>query len=197
MKITTQLFGLLFITSLLIGCSPEDGRDGTDGIDGINGSEGPQGETGTANVIYSDWILNDFPSGGGLLQKLFTLASADEINSLNINLNTSAVMVYGRGNILLEIGDEVLPLPYITGAGARYSFTIKDDGRILAVGQTSNVADNDFTVFDDYRYIIIPGGNPVNSNRNSNSKSADSKSSALDYTTMTYEELITHFNIPD
>ena len=181
-----HLLGMLFISILFIGCSPEDGKNGTNGVDGIDGTDG---QTGTANVIYSDWIPNNFTLGGGLLQKVFTLASTDEINSFNVNLDTSTVMVYGRGDILLTAGDEVFPLPYITGGGARYTFTI-NDGRIRAVGQTSNVADNDFDVFDDYRYVIIPGGI-------STSARSTNATSSIDYSEMSYEEIIAHFNIPD
>ncbi len=191
MKYMKRIGKVLFMAILMVACSPEDGEDGAIGPQGEQGPAGPtglqgeQGEVGSANVIYSDWIPNDFVPGGGLLQKVFVLASADEINSLNVNLDTSTVMVYGRGNVLLVAGDEVFPLPYTTGAGDRYTFTI-NDGQIRAVGLTSNVANNDFDVFDDYRYIIIPGA-----------ESIGGKTSTLNYNKMTYQEITEHFNIPE
>ncbi|WP_430908541.1 hypothetical protein [Maribacter sp. 2-571] len=124
----------LFMTLLLVACSPEDGSDGAIGPQGEQGpaGQGEQREIGAANVIYSDWIPSDFAEGGGLLQKLFVRTSTDESNSLNINLDTSTVMVYARGDVPLVLGDETFPLPYITGAGDRYTFTI-NDGQIGAV----------------------------------------------------------------
>lgn len=188
MKSIKRIGNVLLMAILMIACSPEDGSDGAigpQGEQGPAGAQGEQGEIGTANVIYSSWIPNDFGPGGGLLQKVFVLASADEINSLNVNLDTSTVMVYGRGDVLLVLGDEIFPLPYVTGAGDRYTFTI-NDGQIRAVGLTSNVANNDFDVFDDYRYIIIPGA-----------ESTGNKSSTIDYNKMTYQEIAERFNIPD
>jgi len=176
----------IFIVTLLISCSGEDGAvgpEGPQGEQGIQGEQGEQGETGTANVIYSDWISNGFSEGGGLLQKNFLLASATEISDLNVDLDTSAVLIYGRGNVLFTIGDDVLPLPYITGSNIRYTYSI-DDGEIRIVGFTSDVSDNDFDLFDDYRYVIIPSG-------------VSTGKSSIDYKKMTYQELITHFNITE
>lgn len=187
-KAIKRITHILFVGICMLACSPEDGTDGVTGPQGEQGLVGPQGEQGeigAANVIYSDWIPSDFPEGGGLLQKLFVLASTNEINSLNVNLDTSTVMVYGRGDVLLVVGDETFPLPYITGAGDRYTFTVNDE-QIRAVGLTSNVANNDFDVFDDYRYIIIPGA-----------QSTGGKSSSINYNKMTYQEIAEHFNIPD
>lgn len=191
MKFKNVLFSTLLSGLLLIACS-KDGNDGAigpqgpQGEQGATGPAGPQGETGTANVIYSDWIPNGFSPGGGLLQKLYTIADVDEINSLNVILETSTVLVYGRGNVLLAAGDEVLPLPYHNVSSTeRYTYTI-NESRIRLVGMTSNVANNDFDLFDDYRYVIIPGG-VSRSGKSSNS---------LDFSKMTYDEVVEHFNIP-
>jgi hypothetical protein len=46
---------------------------------------------------------------------------------------------------------------------------------------------NLFTYFDDYRYVIVPGG------VSTSGKSA----SATDFTKMSYDELIAYFNIPE
>jgi len=75
MKLTYRFFTVLLIVSLMMGCSKDsdlgpqgpkgepgdDGQDGADGVDGQNRADGQNGATGTANVIYSDWIPSDFP----------------------------------------------------------------------------------------------------------------------------------------
>lgn len=191
---------LLSLTALLIiSCSPEDGaqgpagpagpqgEQGPTGQDGADGAQGEQGEPGTANVIYSDWIENGFTPGGGLLQKVFTLATEAEINALDINLDQSTIMVYARGNILLLAGDEVIPLPYFRSSTEdTYSYTF-GDGSLRALGTTPNDGSNDFDLFDDYRYVIIPGGQSTSTG----------KQTPPDYTKMSYEEVTKLFNIKD
>ncbi|MFP2995591.1 hypothetical protein ABN763_06755 [Spongiivirga sp. MCCC 1A20706] len=184
---------LLSLTALLImSCSPEDGAQGPTGPAGPQGEQGPvgpdgaQGETGNANVIVSDWIENGFTPGGGLLQKVFTLATEAEINALDIDLDQSTIMVYARGNILLLAGDEVIPLPYFRASTEdTYSFTF-GDGSLRVLGITPNDGTNDFDLFDDYRYVIIPAEN-----------SQSGKQTPPDYTKMSYEEVAKLFNIKD
>ncbi|WP_160114778.1 collagen-like protein [Aquimarina sp. AU474] len=191
MKNLVKLSWILVILISLFSCS--DGEDGSIGPVGEQGEQGPigeQGDPGTANVIYSDWIPNGFNPGGGLLQKLFTLASEQQITDLGVNLDTSTVLVYGRGDILAVIGDEVLPLPYENRAtDERYTYAIYN-GSIRAVGLAASNTDNDFDRFDDYRYVIIPGGVAVGSN-------TSSIKSKIDYTTMSYQQIAILFNIPE
>lgn len=203
MKFTKQLFSVLFIASMLFACSPDDGRDGATGSKGEQGepgeagADGAQGDTGTANVIYSDWIVRDFD-----------IAVASETNQqliatlgLNdIDFDEDVLLVYGRNEVNVLVS-EVYQLPYILASQQEYyGFNISsfNGGYSLRIQvSTLDGGSNLFTFFDDFRYVIIPGGNPVSSNRNGNSESTGSKSSGLDYTTMTYQEIIDHFNIPD
>ncbi|WP_204263103.1 collagen-like protein [Spongiivirga citrea] len=188
-------FIYLLIGLVAIGCSPEDGAQGPAGPAGPQGEQGPQGQEGTqgeqgesgnANVIVSDWIQNGFSPGGGLLQKVFTLATDTEITSLNIDLDRSTIMVYGRGNVLAIMGDEVIPLPYYRAATEdTYSFTF-GDGSLRALGITPNDGTNDFDLFDDYRYVIIPADN-----------SQSGKQTPPDYSKMSYDEIAKFFGIKD
>lgn len=132
--ITVLFLGIFFLAS----CSAEDGEtgpagpagpQGEQGAQGPQGDQGEQGEPGTANVIYSDWIPIDFPATA-LLQKIVTLASEEVITSLDVDLETSTVLVYGRGDVLIFNGIEVFPLPFATGANIRYTYTI-DGGEII------------------------------------------------------------------
>nr|WP_299071320.1 hypothetical protein [uncultured Allomuricauda sp.] len=207
-RLFNGFFMALIGALLIVSCSAEDGAtgpagpqgeqgeagpQGEAGADGADGAQGEQGEPGTANVIYSDWIPNGFTPGGGLLQKISTLASAEEITSLGVDLETSTVLVYGRGDVLIFNGVEVFPLPYITGSGVRYTYTI-NGGEIRLAGLVPSGENNDLDVFDDYRYIIIPGENPVDS---SGPGGITTKNSSLDYSKMSYEEVIEFFNIEE
>ncbi|UII78017.1 collagen-like protein [Flagellimonas sp. HMM57] len=200
-----SLIHLVIVGLLIASCSAEDGEtgpagpagpqgeQGPAGADGADGAQGEQGETGTANVIYSDWIPNGFTPGGGILQKLSTLASAEEITSLGVDLETSTVLVYGRGDVLIFNGVEVFPLPYVTGSGIRYTYTI-NGGEIRLAGIAPSGENNDFDIFDDYRYIIIPGEIPVDT---SGPGGITTKNGSLDYSKMSYEEVIELFGIEE
>lgn len=193
--ITVFFLGALFMVS----CSAEDGETGPagpagpEGPQGVQGEQGPQGDQGeqgdpgTANVIYSDWIPIDFPPGGGLLQKVLTLASEQEITDLGVDLETSSVLVYGRGDVLIFSGIEVFPLPFSTGANIRYTYMI-DGGEINLVGLAPPGENNDFDIFDDYRYVIIPGGQPA---------TEEASKSPIDFSKLSYQQLIDLFAIPE
>ncbi|MBS9461180.1 collagen-like protein [Flagellimonas sp. 389] len=197
-----SLIHLVIVGLLIASCSAEDGETGPAGPAGPQGEQGPagadgaqgeQGETGTANVIYSDWIPNGFTPGGGILQKLSTLASAEEITSLGVDLETSTVLVYGRGDVLIFNGVEVFPLPYVTASGIRYTYTI-NGGEIRLAGIAPGGENNDFDIFDDYRYIIIPGEIPVDT---SGPGGITTKNGSLDYSKMSYEEVTELFGIEE
>ena len=187
MKNVIKYTAILFVSVLIFSCEGEDGAVGPQGEPGIQGEQGPQGdqgeqgETGTANVIYSDWIPNGFATGGGLNQKIFTLASQQEITDMGINLDTSVVMVYARGEgVLAAVGLEVVPLPYENRSENQlYTYSL-NDGRIRALGVVIGGGDNDFDFFEDYRYVIIPGGQAAGQ--------AGAKS-AIDYKSMSYKEV--------
>jgi len=190
MKNVMKYTVILFISVLIFSCEGEDGAVGPQGEQGIQGELGPQGEqgeTGTANVIYSDWIPNGFATGGGLNQKIFTLASEQEITDLGVNLDTSVVMVYARGEgVLAAIGLEAVPLPYENRSENQlYTYDISN-GRIRALGVVIGGGDNDFDFFEDYRYVIIPGGQGVGQ--------AGAKST-IDYKSMSYKEIAALFDI--
>lgn len=196
MKNLIRCTTILLLSATIFSCS--DGEDGAvgpqgeqgiqgdpgqPGNDGAQGAQGDQGDPGTANVIHSDWISNGFSTGGGLTQKFFTLATSQEINDLGINLNTSAVLIYGQGeDVFLAIGQEQAPLPYEDiSTGHLYTYLI-DDQRIRVRGIRNGAATNNFEVFEEYRYIIIPGG---------------VAKSSIDHSTMSYEDIIALYNIPE
>ncbi len=209
MKFTTPLFAILFIATLFMSCSKNDGEDGAigpqgaqgpagamgadgpagamgaDGQEGAQGETGEQGATGTANVIYSDWIaseLGSMPAAEESEQLLVSLGLVD------FNTDQDLIIVYGR-RPTNAINNDVRKLPFeLFSQNEVYRFRLSEGFTFAALyveAVTSDGGTNLFTYFDDYRYVIIPGG-----------VSASGKSS-IDYGKMTYEEIIEHFNIPE
>lgn len=197
MKFTKQLFSLIFVASLLFACSKEDGQDGAIGpvgaqgeqgvvgTDGADGTQGEQGETGTANVIFSDWVAENFfnpnPSEINAMQ-------LNEFSSGEFNIATDVILVYGGNNIFSNY--EVFQLPYIRNLNVQYGFELlgNADENITTLNITGSTLDGssaNYSYFDFFRYIIIPGGNST------------SGKSTIDYTKMTYEEVAAHFEIED
>ncbi len=198
MKFTKRFFSVLFIASLMMACSKDDGQDGATGPagsqgeqgvagqDGADGTQGEQGETGTANVIYSDWISTDFLLPGALESNLMGL---EVFNATELNPVIDVVLVYGQRDTDSN-ADGIYPLPFILASQDEYySFGLYDTtgGTSLRINvSTLDGGTNLFNFFQSFRYVIIPGGN------------ADSgKSTSIDYGKMSYKEVVTHFNISD
>src|SRR5690606_27413243 len=103
-------------SSLLFACSKEDGKDGAvgpmgpqgeqgvagadgeQGVTGADGEQGEQGDTGTANVIFSEWVNTELGASIEAVSSSFTI-SATNINASMLNSGT--ILVYGRR---LELG---------------------------------------------------------------------------------------------
>ncbi|WP_339917971.1 hypothetical protein [Yeosuana marina] len=199
---TTKLINTLFLASLIIfltSCSGDDGATGPIGPQGEQGAAGPQGpqgeqgETGTANVIYSDWIDANYLLSGAQESNIMGL---DVFLSSEFNLATDLVMVYGNRNNGSD-SDGVYSLPYVFAAQNEYYgfglFEVTGGTGLQIRVNTLDGGSNLFTFFQQYRYIIVPGGISASS-----AKSAPDKSkSSLNYTNMSYRELLEHFNIPE
>jgi len=195
MKFTKQVCSLLFISSLLFACSKDDGQDGAtgpagpqgeQGVAGQDGAQGEQGDTGTANVIYSDWIPSEFSGMAAASTAEQLLVS---LSVVEFNLNTDIVLVYGRRSINALLFD-VHPLPFtLPSQNEQYRYRLSQGNGFTALRAShTNLAGgvNIFTFFSDYKYVVIPGG-----------ISSSGKVSSKDYSKMTYEEIVEHFNIPE
>ncbi|WP_394747903.1 collagen-like triple helix repeat-containing protein [Spongiimicrobium salis] len=197
-KFATYFFSMLFISSLFVACSPEDGDDGATGPQGAPGEQGPAGPTGadgaqgeqgvpgTANVIYSDWIARDFETGGAASTNEQLLTS---FNTAEFNLNEDVLLVFGRRPVNVIVS-QVFQLPYILASQQEfYGFRVSSfsGGSSLRIEvATLDGGTNLFTFFDDFRYVIIPGGQQVSTSK-----------SSVDYTKMSYEEIAALFKIQD
>lgn len=166
----------------------DPGAQGQQGEEGPKGEQGPKGDTGTANVIYSDWIPTEFPNN------ITTSGAGFDIDAPNLTMdimNKGTVMVFGRN--LTIFGFDYFALPFIT-SGDQHNFRIEKEKvlRITAAtlsGAVSSQVGNPF--FEDYRYVIIPGGKPATTG-----PVIGTDKKALNYSKMSYEELTQYFDIP-
>lgn len=108
-------------------------------------------------------------------------------------------MVYGRHEVNILVS-EIKQLPYILASqNEYYGFEVSSfsGGSSLRIEVTTlDGGTNLFTFFDDFRYVIIPGGISASSSTASGGLESGSKS-ARDYTKMSYQEIKTLFNIPE
>ncbi len=181
-RLTTAMVFLMFIFS----CS--DGEDGAIGPQGPQGEQGPQGaqgdqgeqgEAGTANVIYSEWIARNFFIAGANEENFQGL---EVLNDTEFNPDTDVVLVFGRRG---EEGSvEIYQLPYLLiSQDEWYGFGLltASGGLSLQVRvRTLDGGTNIFTFFDEFRYVIIPGG---------------VAKSSLNYQNMSYQEIVSLFDI--
>ncbi len=208
MKVTKNLIKLVMVLMVSISIfSCSDGEDGAtgpagpagvDGTDGVNGEDGQDGEPGTANVIYSDWIEHGFgisaveaPTEG------FDIEAPEITDDI---LNSGVVMVFGvraTGTTEdVELTYYQLPYTFYGSLQVEYRYRIEPPTsdkaitsiRIQARSVDGTDLDNNASLINAYRYVIIPGGTAT---------SASGKSSNVDYSKMSYEEIVSQFNISE
>ena len=154
------LFPLVVILSLVVvSCQKEGGTGpagpagppGPAGPAGSPGSEGPKGDTGTANVIYSEWLSVQYTP------------NADSTNwtaEIPAPRLTSEVLAQGEIKVYINFNTEadpvVFPLPYFDGAVIINPVFFTDTIALISTADASTVTDPDGT-FLQYRYVIIPG----------------------------------------
>lgn len=196
MKKELKIAKLLLLSLFIFSCSGEDGDVGPAGPAGSQGEQGPQGDQGaqgdqgdpgTANVVYSDWFERDFIVAGAAESNIMGLSVLSE-NELNPD--TDLVLVYGRRTSGGNDTNGVYVLPYILySQDEHYGFGFFDATGGTSIQVRVNTTDggtNLFTFFDDFRYIVVPGG-----------QVASKGESAIDYQSMPYAEIIKIFNIEE
>jgi hypothetical protein len=174
-----ELIGKFFIIMVLFtSCSPEDGKDGE------------QGPSGTANVMYSDWINQDWNFTNDTYTK-----------SMGINEPKANNDFFNNGGIVLGYfrvyGNTIYPLAYednsFKNLRKMYVAYFESQGSIRFIMESTdgtaltNVEVNGST--SDYnpqfKYVLIPGGVNISSKQE------------VDYTKMSYQEICILFNIPE
>ena len=190
-----KFFSLVLLSTLFfISCDKDEvqGPIGLQGEQGIQGPEGPQGtagedgEDGNANVIASDWIEapDDIFSGTAEMN-----ISLSEIPSENIN--TSAFLVYARTSAFSEDAwpqgqTTLLPMAIRSSADFKlqldYFFTTEN--LTIRYWQDPFLEFISFPSDTQFRYVIIP---PVSS--------TSGKNRSIDFSKMTYQEVVEYFHL--
>lgn len=164
------------------GQDGEDGNDGAEGEQGEQGFQGEQGETGTANVIYSEWLPTPFANTDlNSVQAINNLAAPGLTPDI---ANNGVILLYGR-----TAGAGViyaLPATFFTlNRNYNYNPSPTNKSILIRIQSVDGANIGGQLVFVEYRYVLIPGGVP------------ESSKSSVDCTKMSYEELVSHFNIPE
>jgi hypothetical protein len=147
------------------GAAGAAGQPGAPGAAGGTGPQGPKGDTGTANVIYSQWMdvqftpVIDTTGGANDTVGYFSDIAAPRLDS--------AMLTNGEIKVYLNFGSasdpDVVPLPFIFPLNSGFSGTayINPDFFIGDIQLTSNVDPSTVTQtgvkFQQYRYILVPG----------------------------------------
>ena len=167
------LYVLIMAIALLVAACGKDGAVGPQGDPGPagpagpagpGGSDGEKGDTGVANVIYSGWIdvayLDTFSvNPNDITDTTFISYAAIEAPKLtNEILTTGEIKVYI--NLSNSTTPNIVPLPYYS---VYTNININVDFSEGLIFLTSNLNAGTYTDTDDlkyqqYRYILIPGG---------------------------------------
>ncbi len=160
---------LLIATLTLSSCSKEGsaGPQGPAGPAGATGATGPKGETGTANVIYSDWLNVTFNDTSGVASVSAPSLTADVLNKGTVkvywNLNNAAdpfiVSVPSVVSPYLIFSEETLAQFFPSITNGNYPEIYVDayyaTNEIMLV---SNYPISSADGYSQFRYVIIPGG---------------------------------------
>lgn len=169
----TPISLLLVVTLFFAACTKEGpvgpagpaGATGAAGPAGPAGAQGPKGDTGTANVIYSNWLdvayTADTVHNGNVID---TIGYSAAITAARL---TSTILSNGDVKVYLNAGTAASPLviplpvyePFLVGIIINPYFQ---------VGKINLIASDDAGTFTNtngqkawqYRYILIPGGTP-------------------------------------
>ena len=165
------LTSLLAITILFAYCKKGDtgatgatgaaGTAGAAGAAGATGAQGPKGDTGTANVIYSNWLTVTFaPDTVRNGVELDTLGFFADISALKLD---TSILSHGEIKVYLNLGTSddpyVVPLPYFdvySGISITPAFLLHDIS--LYGNADASTIDDSGNTYQQYRYILIPGG---------------------------------------
>lgn len=164
-----------------------EGPKGEPGNDGQDGADGQNGATGTANVIYSDWIPSGFPETINGNFEQWSLIAPELTQEIH---DTGVVLLYARVGLFIY----TVPITFFSGNEYWY-FRLFDINDPLIAIRVDSIDGGDIgtpILNGDFRYVLIPGGIPANTD---NPGGITAKTP--DYAAMSYEEIAERFNIPD
>ncbi len=196
------IFSLAIITAstiFLTACKGDTGPAGTAGPagpTGATGATGPAGATGTANVIYSSWAtvgslgtiidsgFADFGTCKRWIRPAPGITAAVLDNGVILSYWKVSAVIYTALPYQFPSGTQTYFLGSVTAVGKITYFT-SIFGASPAAGWTPNSG-------AELRYILIPGG--VAGGRFTNGAAAGYTVAQIK--SMSYEQVITLFNIP-
>ncbi len=190
---STKVFLTAFLAIALVSCSAEDGSDGATGPQGPagqNGIDGVDGEDGNANVIDIGWFTP--PSYSLTVNFGINYIEHDEpIDEITQEVvENGVVLIYGKlngYNSSIWPYDQIAQLPITL----TYQNGVTMTDVWTAIVSESNlrirfVNDDNFyssiSTSHSFRCIIIPS-------------SKTSKNSSINFSKMSYEEVIDHFGL--
>jgi hypothetical protein len=168
MKYTHLRFSLALLVmfaALVISCSKG----------GSAGAEGPAGATGTANVIYSDWLDVVFTADTVMQGSVITdtLGYYATINAPKLDAN---ILSKGEFKVYFNVNTAaapiIYPLPYIdvySGLNIDVLFHLQSIELYTNSSQISTFTPSGTAVkVFQFRYVLIPGGVSANASINLN-----------------------------
>lgn len=150
---------VLSIVFVMVSCSKEGdagpaGADGPAGPAGPSGPQGPKGDTGTANVIYSDWLDVAYETDA---DSATWIAQIDAPKLTGDMLSKGEVKVYV--NLGLAADPVIAPLPYFDGA---FIINVRFVEGLIAMISNANLStftdEDSGAKVQQVRYVLIPGG---------------------------------------
>lgn len=192
--IKSAIYLFTFIT--IASCSKDNGEQGPQGEQGIQGEQGPQGEQGepgTVNILYSEWMDQDW-----------NLTNNTTLKIMEVDAENVTVSFLENGGIVLGFFryQEHLPfpLPHLTSTAntIRTFYTVHsaDEGNVrFSIESTDGTTLTDEEVNGppvaginaQYKYVLIPGGTPISA----------SKKSSTAWEELSYKEVCEALNIPE
>lgn len=165
------VFALVIASCSKEGPAGPAGATGPAGPAGAAGAAGPKGDTGVANVIYSAWLdasyTADTQKNGAVIDTIGFYFDAA------VPKLTSAILTSGDIKVYVNLGSSatpvIVPLPYFDpyfgiSINPTYSLNLIDLYSNLNVSTYTNGG----TKYQQWRYILIPGGKPARSGINWN-----------------------------
>lgn len=144
---------------------------GTAGPQGEPGPQGEQGEPGTANVFYSQWLaLNSATKSStsilpGTLLETFALRYTFAIGTSTPFKNNGVLLVFFRPDETADAPVYPLPVSAYNGFINMQVENFDDNSFTIMIFAEPRSTEVEEIVDEDiasYRYVIIPGGTPIN-----------------------------------
>jgi len=155
------ILSLVFLSCEKEGPAGPAGPAGPNGSPGPGGPAGPAGPAGTANVIYSEWLDVEFTP---IVEEGDTLGFAATIDAPKMD---NALLTNGEIKVYFNVGSAAAPAVWALPLTelVLYGLNIYPNFEPGVITLIANVDASTVTTaegkFQQYRYILIPGGVPA------------------------------------